>query len=303
MNNTTWITGISGFSGYHLAEFLFQLPNRPSVVGIDMRNKCTSKHDVYLSVDLTKPDQVKEAALLYPPEYIIHLAGVMPPADEEIMWQINVGGSLGLLQGLFSAGKKPKKILGIGSAAEYLHDTDAAIVEDHSCNPVSAYGRSKLGQSFILLSAGRSFDLPVVIARPFNLMGPGLSENLVLGRLCKIFSQNEPVDPTIGNIDSKRDFLDIRDAVRAYWDITKKGTTGEIYNVCTGLPTSIRMLIKMLSEITGKKISVNTDEARVRINDPLIVIGDNYKVRTSTGWTPRIDLMQSLRDMIESVSG
>jgi GDP-4-dehydro-6-deoxy-D-mannose reductase len=145
--------------------------------------------------------------------------------------------------------------------------------------------------------SGRA-GIEVMVTRVFNLIGPRLPIRLVAGSLCAQF-----VDPTctvirVGNTSTQRDFVDVRDAVAAYWSVAERGRPGEVYNVCSGRPVSVESILGKLAEAAGRSPRIEVDTARLRANDPAVVFGDNAKIRQATGWTASIPLMESLRDMI-----
>ena len=138
-----------------------------------------------------------------------------------------------------------------------------------------------------------------MVARPFNLVGPELPSTLVSGGLCQQFAQEGCGDEIlIGNMDSERDFVDVRDAVAAYWSIAVKGVAGQAYNVCSAAPTSIRRLVELLADITASSRAVRVDPHRVRENDVPVCYGDNTKLTQATGWQPSIPLRESLAAML-----
>jgi GDP-4-dehydro-6-deoxy-D-mannose reductase len=254
-------------------------------------------------VDLCEPDQLARVTEAEPPAWVIHLAALMPPATESEMWQVNVGGTIGLLQSLASAECRSAPVVCIGSAAEYRSRTSGAHREDDPCAGFSAYGRVKWSQTLLALSAGRELGIPTMVARPFNLIGPGLSSDLVAGWLCEQFAGPEPArEISIGNLKSARDFVDVRDAVWAYWLIAQRGRAGEIYNVCTGVPTTIEELVTLLCELSGASPEVRVDSERLRDSDPSVSYGDCSKLESESGWKPRIPLGESVSAMLGEVA-
>jgi len=235
---------------------------------------------------------------------VIHLAGLMPPAEEPRMWQANVAGTAGLLAGLISAGCAGARVLSIGSAAEYLPGGAGPLPESHPCGGSSAYGRIKWAQSMLVLGASGAGGLETMVVRPFNLLGPHLPSRLVAGWLCEQFAASGPSgEIVLGNTKSARDFVDVRDAVRAYWNVALHGTAGEVYNVCSGRATSIDDILEEFRRLTGKRVSIRIDPSRLRGSDPPIVIGEGGKLRRATGWTPEVSVRQSLADMLAARDG
>jgi nucleoside-diphosphate-sugar epimerase len=269
MSETIWITGACGFTGGHLAAFLRQLPDPPRLVGLDVRRGGESPVHELHAIDLADPAAVQAIASRTPPRRVIHLAGLMPPASDGEMWHANVGGTAGLVEGLHRAGITPR-IVSVGSAAEYAPGAPSPLREDAPATGASSYGRTKLAQSLMCLHMARQFGFEAVVARPFNLIGPGLS----------------------------RDFVDVRDAVRAYWLLAAKDGLHGVYNVCSGHATSVGRLVQLLLQLTGRPRRVDVDAGRVRPSDPLEVYGDATRLRDATGWHAEIPVEQSLSDML-----
>jgi len=301
VSRTLWITGVAGFTGWHLCHFINGLTNVPRIVGLDTAKDVSAELDCYHRVDLTDMFGIEAIARKDPPKWVIHLAGVIPSADEVKMWRVNVGGTANLLAGLIAAECSDTRIVSIGSAAEYLLGTDEAITETNACGGTTPYGRTKWAQTCIIIGVGMESGLETMVVRPFNLIGPNLSSELIVGALCEQFSQEDCLEEIhVGNVKSARDFVDIRDAVEAYWLVAQKGLAGNIYNICSGRATSVEELVAMFCQLTGKSPRVCVDASRLRDNDPQTVCGDNSKLFHATGWQPRLKVRDSLADMLRT---
>jgi len=300
MTPSVLITGVAGFTGRHLVRFLRNLPEKVRIAGIDHTEQVLMMElDAFHIIDLNKTDVVAEIVRKENPSHVIHLAAVLPPASEANMWYTNVGGTISLLWGLASAGRKNVRVVSIGSAGEYLLSRDGLMSEDSPCGGETLNGRTKWAQTTIALSLGKQLKIPVMIVRPFNLIGPGLPRKFVAAELCAQFARRDDSVIKVGNTRSERDFVDVRDAVAAYWDVAEKGVPGDVYNVCSGKPTRIEELFSIFSELTEGSHKSSTDPSRMRNVDLDRVYGDGKKLRRATGWTPRISLRQSLTDMLE----
>lgn len=272
------------------------------MVGLDLHDRPVPGLDTYHRVDTTRPDEVTAIARDDPPRWVIHLAGAVPPATEEQMWLTNVGSTVGLLQGLAAGGGDGVRVVTVGSAAEYVPRSEGPLTEEHPCRGTSAYGRTKWAQTLLTLNMGRQLGLSTMVVRPFNLIGPGLSTNLVAGWLCRQFANlGDGEEIRIGNTKSARDFVDIRDAVAAYWLVAQRGQPGEVYNVCTGQAVTVERLLALLGELTGKSPRIEIDAARLRGDDQQSSYGDCTKLRNAIGWQPRIPLGESLADMLTAL--
>jgi GDP-4-dehydro-6-deoxy-D-mannose reductase len=298
VSGTLWITGVAGFSGRYLVEYLRGLTGGPIVVGLDRVEASPDGLDAYVRLDLTDPYEVTRAAGRHPPDRVIHLVAAMPPADEVLMWQVNVGGVFGLLWGLHQAGCSRIRVVSVGSAAEYTMPATCPLSEDSPASGASVYGRTKSAQTGLALALGRDLGLDVMVARTFNLTGPGLSSRLVAGWLCEQFAREDVPEIEIGNMASARDFLDVRDAVRAYWLLACVGIPGTVYNVCSGKATTVERLLELMSQISGRCPEIKVAAERVRASDPSMCYGDAGRLHEATGWSPEFSLEASLRDMM-----
>ena len=299
MNHVVWITGAAGFTGRHLTAFLHSLPDRPRLIGLDVRAATVPQLDALRVIDLADTAAVRALAAEHPPTVVIHLAGLLPPAGEAEMWRANVGATASLLHALHAARTPIARFVSIGSAAEYSRDAASPLREDAPCAGASGYGVTKVAQTLLCQHLGSAFDIPVATARPFNLIGPGLPDRFVAASLLRQFvtAGDEPV--RVGNTHTARDFVDVRDVVRAYWLLaTIPGATG-VFNVCSGTPTSVERLVQLLREVSRRSTRVETDPTRVRPDDPVKVYGDPARLHDATGWRPEISLERSLRDMLE----
>jgi GDP-4-dehydro-6-deoxy-D-mannose reductase len=299
MTGVLWITGVSGFTGRHLVRFLRQSGTSLRIIGLDIEVGAAADLDAAHAIDLTNAEAVAALAGREPPDWVIHLAGLMPPAAESEMWRANVGGTVGLLLGLRERSRR-LRIVSIGSAAEYAPGAPSPLTETAPCGGASLYGNSKLVQSLTCLWLAAECRVEVLVARTFNLVGPGLSPRLIAGSLVHQFlAAAEEIH--VGNVHTARDFIDVRDAVRAYWLLVQQGKSGGIYNVSSDTPVSVREILDMLSRVSGHSPRIRIDPSRVRVNDPASVYGDSTRLREATRWVPTISLEQSLRDMLAQV--
>ncbi len=297
-----WVTGATGFTGSYLIDFLQNIVGVSSVIGLGRSTPESARTAAFYSVDLTAPGVVSGIAEESPPSLVFHLAGLAPPADEAEMWHLNVGGTIQLLHGLAAAGCDGCTVVCAGSAAEYRSGSTRRLDEKSPCGGAAPYGFSKWAQTCAALSLGRELGIKIMVARPFNLVGPGLPERLVAGAICAQFADPDTRQVRVGNVQSERDFIDIRDAVAAYWKIAEHGRDGEIYNVCSGRATSIATLLTLFSKFAAHEKEIIHDAVRVKNVDLDCVYGSNEKLNRASGWLPRIPLAQSVSDMLEAVS-
>jgi GDP-4-dehydro-6-deoxy-D-mannose reductase len=300
MIGTLWVTGVAGFSGRHLVSRLAEAADRPSIVGLDRGGRPSVPLDDYVQIDLCDAAAVHEAARAAPPTWVIHLAGGVTAPSSADLWRINAGSTLGLATGLVRAGCRGARLLTIGSAAEYAVSTEA-LTEDSDPGPTTEYGATKLAQTWATLGMASSLGLETCVARTFNLIGPGLPSAFICGRLCEQFARVAPRGIVVARHGRwRRDFVDVRDAVDAYWAIVRQGRPGQIYNVCSGRGTGLDDITRLLSALTAKEPTIQLDGDAA---DPgaTQVVGSFRKLHEETGWQPRFDLETSLRDMLTYV--
>jgi len=303
LKQTVWVTGAAGFTGRFMIEALQAQGDDVRVVGLDVAAPPAHAADAFFAIDLCEPGSLRRAIGQAPPDVVIHLAGLMPPRSEAEMRRVNVEGSVALGAALIEAGVEGVRVVSAGSAAEYRGGGAGAISEQSPIGSDSPYGRTKSEQSERLLQLAAESGLSVLIARPFNLLGPGLSAHLVAGALCQQFMTNgqrgyiRPKGPT----ESVRDFIDVRDVVSAYWDLAQKGESGEVYNVCTGIGTPVARIVEILEEAFGMTVEVRPDYDPELVR-PSASIGDNGKL-VALGWQPRISLEESVRSLVRAARG
>jgi GDP-4-dehydro-6-deoxy-D-mannose reductase len=209
-----------------------------------------------------------------------------------------------VLEAVRKRGIAPRTLV-VGSAEEYgLADPrDLPLREDAPLRPLTPYAASKVAQGFVALQYALSSDIPVMRTRTFHHTGPrrgeSFAESSFARQLAEIEAGRRAPAIEVGNLDSVRDFCDVRDVVRAYWGLVEKGQTGEVYNVCSGTGVRLRDLLRMLIEASGLSVEVRVDPARLRPSDVPELVGDPGRIRAAIGWAPRIPLERSLGDLLD----
>jgi GDP-4-dehydro-6-deoxy-D-mannose reductase len=305
------ITGVSGFAGSHLADFLFEqgveeiwgVANSGLGAAAHLKGKIT-----YRSLDLTNPDAVYALLEACRPTRIYHLAAqAFVPASWEDPWptlETNIRSQLNLLQALVDL-KQDARILCVSSNEIYgkARPEELPIDEGTPLCPDSPYGVSKVAQDMLGGQYHLSYDVYAIRARPFNHIGPRQNERFVAPAFAKQIVEIEkgiaPPVLSVGNLDAQRDFTDVRDIVRAYYLLLEQGAPGEAYNIGRGEPHSVRELLEGLLSFSGLDIQVQTDPARLRPSDVPASYADISKIRAATGWEPRISFRDTLRDILD----
>ncbi len=296
-----WISGVTGFTGRYLAEFIKRNSPNCNVVGLGRSSSPgVAALDEYYQSDLATDAIENSLASLAPPDIVFHLAAVLPPKSDSLMWQVNVGGTLRLIKFLASFNKPGIRFVNIGSVAEYLVKADGYYTETDPSGGMTTYGQSKWAQSEVAFRAGREWGVSIISTRTFNLIGVGLPAKYLTATICQQFADPAITQLKLGDIRAVRDFVDVDDAVRAYWELALKGIPGEMYNVCSGVETTIEDLITISGNITDRKLAVVSEESRFRREDVNRVYGDNNKINTLVGWKPQISLEQALSKVIKA---
>jgi GDP-4-dehydro-6-deoxy-D-mannose reductase len=178
------------------------------------------------------------------------------------------------------------------------------ITEERIPRPRNPYAASKLAAEAYCYQAAVAGGMRVLIARPFNHIGPGQSDRFVLPAMAKqlreIKQGRRAAVIETGNIDVTRDFSDVRDVLHAYLAILASGRAGETYNVCSGVERNVGDVLRQMLEITGIKASMQVTEEKRRPHEQRRHYGSNRKLCDDTGWRPRMAFEQSLRDLLAS---
>lgn len=292
------ITGISGFVGNHLASHLAE--KGWAVAGYDLhppRVKC----DFYPG-NLSDTSVIREALEKSAPDVVFHLAGLLKSERHEELYKVHVFGTISLLDAITALGASPKVIIASSSAVYGPGHSRKAVTETWDLKPHTHYALSKAAQEMVAFRYHQVYGLPVMCVRTFNLLGPGLSPVMASSSFARQIALAEaigkPVVISTGNLDARRDFVDVRDAVRAYVLITKKGDPGEIYNVCSGRAVAVSECLEILLKQAKIPVEAVLDPAKVQRNDVPIQIGSAKKLHETTGWSPRVALKTSLIDLL-----
>jgi len=304
-----FITGIGGFAGRYLTK---ALKGKVDIFGgeLDPEKCCQSelyhKHATIYSMDINQREQVCELLDQIKPDIIYHMAAVVPIyiaiSNPEIPLTTNVLGTLNLFQSLRKLEQKPRVIMG-GSCEEYglIKPEETPISEKQPLRPANTYAVSKIGQTMLGIQYFRSYNLPIMTGRAFNLTGPGQSTVYACSsfakKIAEIMLGLAPPVVNVGNLSAKRDYNDIRDIVRGYICIAESGEPGDVYNICSGQAVSMQEILDHLIELSEINIEIKTDPKKFRPSDINLVIGNNLKLK-SIGYEPQYSLLQTLKDVL-----
>lgn len=279
----------------------------------------------YFVLDLLDRDKTEQFIRNHKPDVILNLAvqnsvGFAWSNPQDTI-DVNVNGTLNLLDAVRAVGDgyRPRIVIA-GSGEEYgeLPFSELPIKEDTKVNPRNIFAASKACQTMMAKLYIRAYKMDIIILRTFNEIGPGQSERFAVSNFCKQFAllersagesaeaasdenDNKSRIPVIktGNLNIRRDFTDVRDLADAFILAARKGKSGEVYNAGHGNCVPIQTVLEMLQDITGIKVKIEADAARIRPIDPAAFESDNRKLQKDTGWKPQIELIDTITDMLD----
>ncbi len=299
------VTGAAGFVGKHLLQELISHSHHP--IAVDLKAGTEQENITWRECDILNPDALNKIVTETKPDACIHLAGIayVPVADTnpEIMLSINILGTLNILNALKKTAPSCRTLT-ISTGHVYGTPPPSVIVtEDTPLHPVTLYAITKAAADAAALGFTENNRLPVMTARPNNHSGPGQSPNFVIPGFINqakaiAAGKSEPL-LSVGNLESVRDFTDVRDVVRAYRLIIEKGIPGHAYNIASCDTVSIGDLLSEICALTNISPTIETDSAKFRPKDHSPVL-DTSKLKEHTGWQPKYTRTQTLTDMINN---
>lgn len=289
------VTGSGGFTGKHLCRELEVHGYR--VFGVSQR--ATPAPDE-LVLDLRDTRAVRDALREVRPTFVVHLAAIAFVAHDTPLdlYDVNVLGTLSLLEALEAEGSRPSRVLLASSANVYGSPTVEQVDETLFPAPIGHYAASKLVMEH--LSRSHADRLPIVITRPFNYTGPGQEERYLVPKLVAHFRDRRDTIE-LGNLDVERDFSDVRDVARIYRLLLESPqAVGVTVNVASGRGIALRDMLARLSEMTRHEIEVQVNPAFVRKNEIARLVGDTTRLTALVGAVERTPFDATLRDMLSA---
>ena len=289
------LTGGNGFVGRHLAEHLRQSGDEVAILD--------------LPDDITDVAVVERTLREVRPEAIYHLAALSHVgsswSDPSEVLRVNVIGSAVTFAVAREVVPTATTLL-VSSAEVYgtVRPEQLPLDESAAPAPMSPYAASKLAAEVLAQQAVRAFGQRIVIARPFNHVGPGQSPNFFVpamaSRMVAAVREGRGEIP-VGNLTSRRDFLDVRDVVAAYRLLIERGISGEVYNIASGVDRSMSDIAHDIRALIDSSLIFVTDESLMRPVDVPVLRGDSQKINAATGWSPRWSWSDTLADVVASV--
>ncbi len=289
----SFITGGYGFVGRWMVSLL-------ESQGDDVR--LLSK-----GTDIRDFDSLAGELIAHEPDVIYHFAGF---THVGLSWEqprdaieINAIGALNVLEAARKCNNSPRILL--PSSAEIygtVDEADLPLGESSAIRPMTPYAVSKVTVEYLGLQSYMAYGLDVVMARPFNHIGPGQPSSFFVPALAERILNAQKVgghSVSVGNLSSRRDLTDVRDVVRAYRMLAGSGKAGEIYNVCTGEDVSMAQVAESMAEIANVEIEFVPDPSLMRPVDIPVLRGDPQKLKMATDWAPQYSLRETLADVLD----
>jgi len=263
------------------------------------------------NLDIRQANAVDAAIRAAEPDWILHLAGQSSVADSLRQpidtYAVNTIGTANIVSAAVTYGFQGRMLF--VSSADVYGTVDAAalpISESQPAAPRNPYAASKLAAEIICLEAMRRSRLDVVIARPFNHIGPGQDSRFVIAsfadQIAAIARHERPSTLAVGDLSVERDFCDVRDVVDAYFVLFERGNRGDVYNVCSGVSHRLDYVLEQLVLAAGVAVQIQVDQSRLRVSETPRLLGDNQKLQ-ALGWKPQIPLSQTLKDVFKHAFG
>ena len=277
------LTGAQGFTGRHFTQ-----------LAQDSGHAVIPVHADLLQTELLKKE-VAEASFTH----VAHLAALsfVGHGDSRALYDVNLFGTLNLLDALLARGNLPERTLIASSANIYGNARISPVNETAVPAPVNHYASSKLAMEHMARTYGSALEL--LFVRPFNYTGPGQNASFLIPKLIHHFRSRAP-KIELGNLDVVREYNDVRMVVEAYLRLLEKAAPGDTYNICSGNGHSIRSVITQLEALTGHRMDIHVNPQFVRQNEVHELLGDPSKLLQAVGSLPAPSLSGTLQWMLET---
>lgn len=313
--NKILITGASGFVASHFLDYLYDNSIKCEVLGVDMSEP---KYDYlvyserfgirFCQLDLMDKKNLRKEIIRFMPDQVLHLAAFSSVAYS---WQYpseSFQNNCNIFLNLIEVIKEivPNcRILSVGSSEEYgnVKQEDLPLREDQQVNPVSPYAVARVSQELLSKVYVNAYGMKIILTRSFNHIGPRQDDRFVvpsfINRILNIkkAGKKEGVIET-GNTSIIRDFVDVRDVVKAYYILLNKGKIGEIYNVCSGKGISLSKIIDYIADEVGVRVIPEINPKYIRPDDNAGIVGSPLKMKKEFGWIAECDVRNTIRDMV-----
>lgn len=291
------VTGADGFVGQHVVAHAIDAGHHVHAIHRNARSASTAGRAAVSAGDLTKEWPVTAV-----PDGIIHLASLAAVGPSFDTPQDYISANTAMLtrmaEALLAAGAQSTRIIVVSTGSLYASGIGPCD-ESRPLTMTSPYAVSKAAVE-LQCEYYRSRGLDIVIARPFNHIGPGQSRGFLVPDLVDSLASIGPSQPlTVGNLDTRRDYTDVRDVSRAYVELLEADRVSPLYNIAAGRSVSGREILGSICAALGRDVPETViDPARIRPNDPQEIVGDASRLQRELGWSPRIGFDQSISDFV-----
>ena len=302
------IIGAAGFVGSYLIEHLSNTYDW-EIHATKLESEILASNTAVIhNLDLMNASEINALLQKTKPDYIFHLAAQSSVAlswkNPSLTVDINIKGTLNLLDSIRSISDYNPKVLLIGSGEEYgyILPDETPVHEDVPVRPGNIYAATKACQNMLGSIYSRAYKMNLIMVRAFNHIGPNQAPLFVASDFCKQVAEierglKEPV-LHVGNLSALRDFTDVRDVVRAYGLLIQYGKSGETYNIGSGHAIPIQSLLDMILSLSTTTIKVELDPSRLRPSDIPVIEADIKKLQDTIQWKPEIELKQTLLETL-----
>jgi GDP-4-dehydro-6-deoxy-D-mannose reductase len=302
------ITGATGFAGRHLSSCCMALGHEVHALVRPGREDAVVRGTRAHAADIGDAGRVAALVGRVAPEGIVHLAGAASVGrsfgDPVGTWDLNLGGTLAILEALRTqAPRTPALIVTSGEIYGRVPVEALPVTEDTPLRPISPYGASKAAADLAAAPYRAAYGVAAVRVRAFNHIGPGQDARFVLPNVARQIARAERdgldrVEVTIGNTDTRRDFTDVRDMVRAYVLLLERADPDQVYLACSGRSTPVTTIVEGLAPLARIPVTFSSHEGLRREGEQPDLYGSPERLREATGWTPEIPLETTLADTL-----
>ncbi len=309
------ITGFSGFVASHFIEYLYNEKLAYEICGISRseptidNSKFADRLNISFELaDMTDISRVREIVSYFKPDYILHLAAFSSVAYSWEHPSSSFMNNCNIFLNLVSVVRDvcpTCRILSVGSSEEYgnvSHD-DLPIRENQIMEPISPYAVARVSQEMLSKVFVDAYGMELVMTRSFNHIGPRQDNRFVvpsfINRILTIKqSGKDEGEIETGDLSIIRDFVDVRDVVKAYHLLLTKGRKGEVYNICSGKGISLKEVVDIIADEVGVNVVTRINPEFIRPNDNMEIVGSPYKIESELGWKREYMFRQTIADMV-----